>query len=395
MLNRKAIAILGAIFLLIIGTLGFLIYQKRSASTATQTPASVATSTPDTSTPPATDQTPATDTTPTPDVLGGAAKLSDDLVVSPVLFFQGNGITYFTGTGQLFQTDLQNSAGKVSLSNKRELTIALKSGISKILWPSTGNNFIAQIQNGSKNTWSFYDSDKGAYVDLPSQVTSLSWMPGGQKIAYVWLDSKGKSTINIANGDLSGYQTLNDMWENDDQISVSPDGQNILYYETQNNGLKNPINLVTADGKVFRTIVADGFNQGVLWSPDSRKFVFGRRDPATQKFQLWLADITSGEVKNLGVSGSSDKALWSQDSQSLFAAVPAGSSASGGLSQDKLVKISVSTGASTGYDLKVAADARDMFLNSAGDTLFFKNYQDGGLYYISLSASSASSASGN
>jgi Tol biopolymer transport system component len=380
MLNKKAIAILGAIFLLIVGTLGFLIYQKYGSKKTTPLPITTVPGPTETVQPPP-DTTPAV-VEPAPS-LSGATKLTDDQVVSPVLFFQGNGVTYFTGGGQLFQNDLQNASGKISLVNKRELTIALKSGITKILWPSTGNNFIAELQNGGNRSWSFYDSDKGAYVDLPSQITSLSWLPGGQKIAYIWLDNNGKSSLNIANADNTNYQNVAEIWENDDEIVVSPDGQSILYYERNSNGAKNPINLTTPDGKVFKSMLKDGYNFGVLWSPDSKKFVFGKRDPASQKFQLWIMDVSSGEIKNLGVSGTPDKAVWSSDSQNLYAAVSGSSSV--GSSGEKLVKINITSGQTQEFDLNVPADARNLFLDSSGSALFFKNYQDGGLYYVDVS----------
>lgn len=381
MLNKKAIAILGAIFLLIIGTLGFLVYQRRSASTAAETPTPVA----NTETPPITEEPP-TETPPEEpptDVIGGAVKLTDDQIISPVLFFQGNGITYFTGTGQLFQTDLQNSSGKLFLNNKKELTISAKSGIRRILWPDSGNNFIAELQVNGNRTWSFYDSDKAAYVDLPNKITSISWMPGGQKIAYIWLDNNGKSALFTANANNTDYKKLSDMWENDNEIFVAPNGQSILYYQRNGSSARNPINWVSIDGKVFKSVVKDGYNSGVLWSPDSRRFLFGKKDTATQKYQLWVADTSSGEIKNLGVSGSTDKAVWSTDSQFLYAGIAP--STSSGLSQDKLVKITVGTGETKEYDLKVAVDMGNLFLNTGSQALFFKNLQDGGLYYIDLS----------
>lgn len=383
MLNRKAIAILGAIFLLIIGTLGFLIYQRQSAKKVADSAV----------TPVEEQNTELTEEIPvepepievpeTSSDTDGAVKVSDDQVVSPVLFFQGNGITYFTSTGQLYQVDLLNSSDKYITSNKRELTISPKSGISKILWPSAGNNFIAEIQSGSSRRWSFYNSDTGAYVDLPSQITSLSWMPGGDKIAYIWLDSKGDSTLNIASPDNSNYQTVADIWEDDDEINVSPDGQSILFYQRSNPSPTNSINLTTPDGKVFRSVVKDGYNYGVLWSPDSRKFLFGKRESSgSSRYQLWVADLSSGEVKNLGVSGSIEKAIWSKDSQYVYAAVGAQSGLGSG--QDKLMKLGVSSGEAKEYDLKISVDARDLFFSSNGDAMFFKNAQDGALYYIKL-----------
>src|SRR5688572_25723086 len=174
-MNKRAIAILGAIFILIVGTLGFLIYQRQHKNKlAAQNQQNQA---------PAAPQTPqAPPAEPPPESQPQAIKLTDDEVVSPVLFFQGTGITYLNSRGQLFNTDLQIAGDNVLLSNKRELTIPLKAGITKVLWPQNGNKFLAEFGSGTSRTWSFYDTATGTYTDLPSQITAVDWLPASDKI---------------------------------------------------------------------------------------------------------------------------------------------------------------------------------------------------------------------
>ncbi len=138
-MNKRAIAILGAIFILIVGTLGFLIYSRSKSNDTTNT--NVNTNTP------VVEETPA-DPDPVPETpTSQAVRLTDDAVVSPILFYTGIGISYFNSQGQLFQTDLDVKDATALLSNKRELSIALKSGISKILWPRSGNSFHSNSQH--------------------------------------------------------------------------------------------------------------------------------------------------------------------------------------------------------------------------------------------------------
>src|ERR1043165_9841871 len=97
-MNKRAIALLGAIFILIIGALGFVLYEKKfkaqpEVKTAEQTSTQEQQQVPDT-----TQSEQPVNTAPA----GKAIKLSEDAVVSPILFFQGNGITYFNKQGQLF-----------------------------------------------------------------------------------------------------------------------------------------------------------------------------------------------------------------------------------------------------------------------------------------------------
>lgn len=381
-MNKKAIAILGAIFILIVGTLGFLIYSKYASKTpAPSTVVNNATST----TPSAADNT-ATSTPLAENNPSNIVQLTPDLVVSPALFFNGSGISYFDHQGNLYQAIFQDNNGQLSLTSKKQLDIPQKSGISKILWPAKGNDFLAQLTDtAGKNTWSYFNSNTAAYTDLPKQVESVDWMPTGDKIMYVWLDNN-KASLNLANPDASNYQNLATMWEIDDQLHVSPDGSQVLFFETQNSSANTFINSVTSDGKLWKSLVKNGQNFGVLWSPDGQKFLFGKKDPVTQNFQLWAYNLTSGEVKNLGLFTTVDKAVWDKDSNVVYAAVPiTGTIGASSLTVDNFYRMNISTldkkqYASSGNSI----DGRDLLLNTTSDKLFFRNAQDGGLYYLDL-----------
>ncbi len=378
-MNKKAIAILGAIFLLIIGTLGYLIF-RRSQESEPETDIVVVTE------PEPESGSSSGSTTPTggSQSSGRAVKLSDDQVITPVLFFKGTGISYFNRQGQLFQTDLQTSGSTVLLSNKRELAIALKTNISRVLWPTLGNNFIAEFNTAGKKAWSLYDSSKAAYVDIPAQVYSLDWMPGGDKIMFVWVDANNKATLNISNADTSGYQTLTDFYEPDNVISVAPDGKNILFYRVQTaDQTTNTINMVSADGKTFRSMVKDGYNKGVKWSPDSTKFVFNKRD-TSGKLGLWIANVNSGEVRSLGVNTSVGKIVWTKDSVSIYAAVPTKGIADESLTEDSIFKIDTTSLDKQEINPGSGIDGQDLFMNLTEDTLFFRNNQNQALYYLLL-----------
>jgi Tol biopolymer transport system component len=373
--NKRAIAILGAIFILIVGTLGVLIYL-RSKKTTTEPVAETAV--------PVVSE-PSTEPTAPEASSSAAVRLTDagDPVISPIIFYTGVGISYFNTNGQLFQTDLQVSNKSAVLSNKKELSIALKPNITQVIWPPAGNGFMAQFGTDAKPTWSYYNTPKGTYTDLPPQIYSFDWMPGGDKIMFVWVDANGKATLNLSDPDSSNYTTLTDLYEPDNIISVAPDGKNVLFYRTQTtDNTKNPINIVSADGKTFNTIVKDGYNTGVLWSPDSKKFLYTKRDSGTQKFALWVADIATGATSNLGVYTPQTKAVWTKDGLSVFVGEP-GNTASGlSLTQDTIKKINIATGSIQEFAPGISVDVRDMFFSSDESILFFRNAQDNALYYI-------------
>ncbi len=387
-MNKKAIAILGAIFILIAGTLGFLIYSKyggkKQADKATAAKN-------DQSAPPAPSPAPPLEPEPGPPPpanVGGAAKivkLTEEQIISPALFYDGTGVSFFDRQGQLYQANLEDIGGSLQLSKKRSLEIAPKTGISKILWPPQGDNFIAEISSSGKKSWSFYDSRLGAYTDLPAEVFSFDWAPDGQKIYYVWL-ANGKASLSVSDPDIKNWKKINDMWETDNQLKVSPDGLNILFYEINNASTTNSIKQTTRDGKIWLTLVKDGYNFGALWSPDSQKFVFAKKDPATQQYYLWFYNLFSGEIKNLRLPTTADKVVWDKNSKIIYAAVPkSGLAGEDALTEDNFAKIDVDSLEKIEYKSGSAKiDGRDLFLNQTADKLFFKNVQDGMLYYLDL-----------
>jgi Tol biopolymer transport system component len=142
---------------------------------------------------------------------------------------------------------------------------------------------------------------------------------------------------------------------------------------------------VTSDGKLWRGLVKNGQNSGVLWSPDGQKFLFGKKDPVTQNYQLWVYNLTSGEIKNLGLFTTVDKAVWDKDSNVIYAAVPTSGAAGSTLTVDSFYRMDTATLDKKQYASSGASiDGRDLFLNATSDKLFFRNAQDGGLYYLDL-----------
>ena len=401
-MNKKAIAILGAIFLLIIGTLGFLVYSKYSGSSTPKT-ADV--------TPDANNQNASTTVDTGPDVSGNPDiqnpnpnagskffRLTEsDQIISPVLFYNGNGITYLNSKGELIKSDFETGLdGSVSLTRTRSLAIPLKSGIEKVLWPKNGDDFIAQISGGG-TAFSYFNFQAGNYTDLPKQVKAVEWLPGGDKILFIWVDTdvsgQEKATLNMAKPDTTEYSQVAELYEADDAIHLSPDGLNLLFYRTQNTGSVNKIILTDPQGKVWKDLVATGFNYGVLWSPDSQKFIFAKKAPQAQGYQLWYYDLYTGETKNLGIGGLPQKAVWGGDSRSVYVAAPKDETAimdasdlNSRFTTDKFYKIDTSTLEKVEYDPgSMNIDGRELFLNPGENKLFFKNAQDGGLYYLDLS----------
>ena len=82
-----------------------------------------------------------------------------------------------------------------------------------------------------------------------------------------------------------------------------------------------------------------------------------------------------------------DKAVWAADSLSVYAAVPdSGIAGSGNLTKDSITHITIENLAQKSYpNITPPSDAEDLFLSKDGNTLFFRNAQDGYLYYLDVS----------
>lgn len=376
-MNKRAIAILGAIFLLIVGTLTFLIFQRRAANQqAVNTGDPTPTPTP-TYGLPLPSATPTPDTTPTVVATGlKPVSLATGGVISPILFYQGNGIAYFNSQGQLYQADLDTTNADPRLTNLRELGVPGKTGVTKVYWPAAGNNYLVELTTADGGTaWAVYVSNKGVYVDVPKQVTGITWMPDGEQLLYLWLEN-GKTNLNISPADLSTWQTITDMWENDDAIAIAPDGRTILFWRTKNGETTNKINLVSPDGKLFRTVVKDGYNMGVLWSPDSQKFAFNKRSD-TGALQLWVGNVYTGDVQSMNVDARLDQVTWAPDSKTIYAA-------SGNAGGDLLYKVDVAAQTQRVIEVASKISPAEMFMSADGKGLFFRNNLDGGLYYLNV-----------
>jgi hypothetical protein len=89
--------------------------------------------------------------------------------------------------------------------------------------------------------------------------------------------------------------------------------------------------------------------------------------------------LTSTAVP-LNVDTSPDKAVWSGDSSTVYAAV------TGSTGNDTFVKMNIATLTPTNYsNFTQNVNAQDLFLSQDGTKLFFWNQSDGNLYYLDVS----------
>ncbi len=144
----------------------------------------------------------------------------------------------------------------------------------------------------------------------PSQITRgdsdyelIDVSADGKKIFY--LTTTGKSDVfgvNIETGEEFEVAagTESEFW-----ADVSPDGKSIAY---QSNSLPTPSSdggsiVIKSLGSESKNISFNGYNH--KWLPDSRRIAFLRWQPDEQIYNLWIAETSSGNEKQVTINGVS------------------------------------------------------------------------------------------
>ena len=391
-MSKKSIIILSVLFLLIVGTLGLVIFLRGQSGPVTPLENTsgeeiIEERTLDTSGAENTEPGSATVEEVVPQEVTeapkGAVKLTETEVVGPIIFYQGNSISYFSRQGSFFQAPLSTEGGVVSLGDAEDLGVEPRAGLSKIYWPTSGNAFLAEVTDAAgQKKFTYFSGDQNKYFDLPDSIISVDWLGGSKKIAYAWRDKNGNITLNSSAPDGSGFVSIAKLNYQDIAIKASPSGQNFLFYRTANPSGNNRIFLVSGDGKLFKSVIVDGYNYGINWAPDNHHFLFSKRNN-TGDYVLWLGDIAGDEPKNLGVVAYVDKAAWAKDSSFV---VVSGNALSGDTksSKEMFYKINIKSLTKEEFDPGISVDPRELFLNLKEDIVFFKNNIGGALYYLPL-----------
>ena len=381
-MNKKSILILTIIGILILGTAGFVFYTLKNRSSDSSEKGAI-------QNPTAPSTLNVADEPQTAPGLGisnvdsstpQAKALVGEPVISPFMPWGGNILSFINPSGLLIQGRISGAGQSLVLSEANSYSFNAKANPYKVLWSSKSNEIIFEYKTDGKRFWSYLDPISSAIINLTTNITALDWGDKNQ-IFYIYQEKNGKYSLYSAKPNNTEYKKLADIWENDDDIRVSPDVRSILYWRTANTGTSNSINLVSADGKVFKSIVKDGYNFGVLWAPDSKRFLFARREETSSAFQLWVTSIDGGEPRSLGLYSTVEKAMWDNTGQFIYVA---GSEFSNNSGADKLYRVGASQLEKTAFDPGLKIDATDLFIAKEQNMILFKNRIDGFLYYYPL-----------
>ena len=304
------------------------------------------------------------------------SKLSDDQVVSPVVSYDGNAIWYFTEDARLFRVNTDGSG--LSEFPLPELTAG---DFRNVIWPATGNDFIAVTSTNTGELKSYYDNLNQRYVALPLNIQSLDWLPDGRRAAYIWKSGDNATQqLVIADADGTGFRIIKDVFWPDLAVKASPAGGEVLLIRSQSKEDNNKIYKANLTTGQFETVIGDGENTAIMWLPDGKKFLFSQNSGSASKVLLY--NFETRTQTDLNLATTLDKVMTDKDGRYLYAAVANKNSPAGVSKGDEFVKIDLLSFHQETY-FSPEEDIRARNLLQAAGTLYFVNTRDGKLYYIS------------
>lgn len=226
----------------------------------------------------------------------GVEFLTEGGVVSPVLAYDNLSIWYFSKeSSELLRQHLKNK------DDLKSYPLPEHKPINFALWPSSGSRFIA----GTADGLFLYHSETDELLPYPEQIKYIDWIVGGQRIAYVWTDSRG-SFLSVAEADNRNHEVIANLPKADFKVSVTPNSRSFvvyasveprpIYFVTQGLGVLEPM---TGSVQVLRGKV----------SPDGKFFAY-----ATSGLDLFTLNIGSKEVVSRGSLSAPDSFAWAGDS---------------------------------------------------------------------------------
>ncbi len=296
-------------------------------------------------------------------------KVLDEQVIAPVPAFNNSSIWYFNRQGQLFRVNIDGSG----LS---EFPLpALLGNLHAVLWPKVGTDFLAMSFEGTQDQIQYYNNTSKIYINLPSNIQSIDWMPDGQRVLYIWKSSDNQhQSLILANADGTGFTTIKDVFWPDLIVKASPDGTKALLYRSTIEGDVNKIYLVDIMTGEITVAVDAGKNLEAKWL-SADKFVYAQ---STGKAfaKVFLYDMTAKSSLDLNLMTGLDKILADQQDKFIYASVPKSDN-----SGDTFIKLDLSSLKQEVYFQPTTA-IRGVNLMLLGNTLYFVNSSDGKLYSI-------------
>jgi TolB protein len=149
-------------------------------------------------------------------------------------------------------------------------------------------------------------------VTGPGFEQPIGWLPDGRGVIYTRVDRQFQTRVAL----LDGTDRLLVPLDGDFEGQPSPDGSRVAYelYTPDGRSTIWVWDAATDAHRQLTTEGREGLDPGLAWSPDSRSLLY--RSTRTGTPDLWIADVTTGELRQLTSDIRADSAgRWSPDGQ--------------------------------------------------------------------------------
>jgi len=226
----------------------------------------------------------------------------------------------------------------------------------------------------------------------------------GDKIIYKYYDGKTKKwTLNIADSDASNWKELTGLEYQNMRIIQIPHSSLISFWNAANSFEETNFSIVSMMGGEKKTIFSKKFGADYLWSPNGeRVLVSSVENKGGSRLNLAVMNSHGGEYSNLGTPTMASKCVWSGDNTTAYCAFPGNIPESAVMpndyqegkiqTKDTFWKINTAAGGKKERvveiedlnAIQISFDAKNLFLSSDEEALFFVNSYDGRLYRINF-----------
>lgn len=305
--------------------------------------------------------------------------------------------------GAIYYYSLDDQALKKASLEGKDKAVLLSSlpGLPlRIIWsPKKDRALLLLKQTSGQSLWHFADLATKTLAPLKPEIGRLAWNNLGDKIFYQYTDPKNSArTLNIANPDGTDWKKLADL-KNDSFIAAIPRSTSVSFWNRPTALEKTSFESVSLTGENRRTLLSEKFGADYLWAPDGEKvLVSASVEKGGTSILLNSMNNSGGEFHSLSIPTLVSKAVWSEDSKTLYYALPGSIPENAMLpddyfdkplaTRDTFWKIDTSTGKQIRLidlkDMTQNMDSIDLFLSPSEDALFFTERATRRLYRIDL-----------